>query len=95
MRLIAVQTGFYKDSRRRVGVEFDMPEKDMKKGKDGAVVLPKWAVEATPENRAKYAGGTAVIERQRGLDGVKAAGGPKRAAAQSAKLNPDDGSELV
>jgi len=95
MRLIAVQMGFYKDSRVRVGREFDMPEKDMKKGKDGKVVLPKWAVEATPENRAKYSGGTAAIERQRGLEGVKAAGGPKRVATQVAKPNEDDGSELV
>lgn len=93
MRVIATQLGYYKDSRRRIGAEFEFAEKDMEQ-KDGKPVLPSWVVPATDESRAKL-GNAAAVERQRGLDGVKAAGGPKRHERQAAKANDDDGSELV
>lgn len=92
MRVIATHLGFYKDSRRRIGAEFDLSEQDMKKDADGKPVLPFWVVEATPENRAKLKG-EAAVARKRGLDAVKAARGPTRNARQEAKET--DGSELV
>lgn len=91
MLVIATHLGYYKDSRRRIGVEFEMDEKDMKQ-KDGKPVLPKWVVEATPENRAGVRRAHDV-ERKRGLEAVQAASGPKRHPRQLPKQQ--DGSELV
>lgn len=95
MRVIATHLGYYKDQRRRIGAEFEMDEAGLKKDASGAPLLPKWVVEATPENRAKLAG-EAVVARRRGLEAVQAAAGPKRNARQQARPSDEDaGTDLV
>lgn len=84
MRVIAKLTGFYRGARRRPGAEFDMDEADMKKGKDGAPVLPSWVVPATPEVQAEL-GRADAIEAKRAREAVVASAGPKRGSRPAVK----------
>ncbi len=65
MRVRAIRQGFYRGSRRRPGVEFDMPEADK--------CMPRW-VQPIAEPKAVIKS-----DEERAIDAARATAGPKRA----------------
>jgi hypothetical protein len=76
--VIAVEQGFYRGARQRVGAEFEISETDLKKDAAGNPVLPKWVVPATVEQRARLAD-AARFKQRREVEALVAVAGPKRA----------------
>ncbi len=93
MLVIAIKLGFRNGSRVRIGQELNLPDAELKRGEGGKPVLPKWVVEATPENRQRVKDGRK-FEAQRAKEAAIAASGPKRKQKGFASAAPD-ASELV
>jgi hypothetical protein len=70
MRVIAIEQGFYRGTRLRVGTEFEMVL-------PASGVLPKWVVPANSEARAKLVS-EGEAKRAHDLAAIIAAAGPKR-----------------
>jgi hypothetical protein len=81
VRVIAIQLGVYKDSRRRIGAEFEMDLEDCVLSDDGETrLLPSWVKAASLETHAGIAQrAKAAEEKHRAAiiyaSGTKGAGG--------------------
>lgn len=71
MLVIATRQGFYKGSRRRAGVKFEMPEADKK--------MPRW-VQPANEPLAPIKS-----DSDKALDAIRATAGPKRAGVAAVR----------
>jgi hypothetical protein len=82
MRVIAVETGFYKGQLRQPCELFDFAEADMAKGKDGKPKLPSWVYpirgvgEQADERARIYVRGLMRMQERDFLEGAIAASAP-------------------
>lgn len=80
MQVVAMQDGFYKAQRKRLGDIFDMDDAAIKRDKDGKIIRPKWVKAAPNAHEAKREAAAvkqAAQEKQRA--GAIAASGGKAA----------------
>lgn len=107
MRVIAKRQGFQGGYRRRVGSEFDMPERDMKAvklselkpvmhvvrkdEKAGTAVILPDWVVPASEASRKELANAANVEAERELKAIEAAAGPKRGGRPAVRTDADEG----